>query len=69
MRAILGGVLLGLTVAYPALAALAWHVALLLTGTTGTVAGWALHQPLAVAALAGYGAWRYTARTVRRRSA
>lgn len=69
MRAIIGGILLGLTAVHPALAVVLWHAALWAAGSTGSLTGWALHQPAAVVALAAAAGWRRLARGARRRAA
>ena len=69
MRAIIGGILLGLTAVHPALAIVLWHLTLWAAATTGTVTGWALHQPAAVIALAVATGLRRLSRTGRRRAA
>jgi hypothetical protein len=66
VRAALSGLLLGLTVMYPALAAVLWHALLACAGWCGTGTGWALHQPAGVVALAAAAGGRYAVRIVRR---
>jgi hypothetical protein len=68
VRATIGGILLGLTAVHPALALVAWHAALWLAASAGTVTGWALHQPAAVVALAAVAGWRHAKRSMRRRT-
>lgn len=69
MRAIIGGMLASLAVAYPALAAVFWHATTWATAATGDLAGWTLHQPAAVVALGAIVGWRYLARRMRGRTA
>lgn len=58
MRAAIAGLLLGLTAAYPVLAALLWHTVLNAAAAISSGAGWALGQPAAVVALLGAMAMR-----------
>lgn len=69
MRAILGGILFGLTAAYPALAALLWHATTWAAAIAGDTAAWTLHQPASVVALAVGVGWRYAVRRMRGRVA
>jgi len=69
VRAILGGILFGLTAAYPTLAALLWHATSWAASPAVAAAAWSLHQPAAVVALAVAVGWRYVVRRMRGRTA
>lgn len=70
MRAtIVGGILLGLTTAFPHLAILLWHTTTWTAAVTGVSAGWVLQQPAGVAAVLAVVAWRHLTKRGRRRTA